>query len=763
MFQKVDEKAFKKYSFYTVLVLLALTIGFVFQYSKLRIDYDFEKFFPVDDPETDFFRSFRQRFETDNDFVFIALENEAGVFEAEFLKKLKRMQTELDSVDRVLFTTSLVSEKENLVYGGGFVVQRPYINFEKWDLKRDQSLLFKNPETANLFVSKNKKATLLILRHEDYLAGPPMDAFVKELHAVVDKYAFDEVHVAGRVVGQMFYINKMSKELILFVSLSLLLVMIFLLIAFKSGWGLYLPMIVISLTMAWVVGFMGLYNEPVSVVMTTLPSIMFVVAMSDVIHLISRYLDAFRTGIGKYASIQLAVKEVGMATFLTSLTTAIGFFTLQFVSVQPLQVFGIVTGAGVLIAFALTFVLLPILFYYLPSPKFILKSNPDFFWRKRLAAWFVWVIRSKKTILVSSVLVVGISVYFTSKIEVNNYLMDELKPTEPIKQDFNFLDKNFGGIRPLEVVFELKDGEDLWSAQSLTDMQKVATYLRDSLGVEIRSSLPLAVSVANRTLHSGDSVFCRIPSKKSDLRKIRRGLKGAQKGAIYRLMVDSTESVIRMNGVMPDLGSKKYRDFQSRFAGFVEQEMDANKWKVHLTGTAHLFDKNIAYLSVSMIKGLSLSILIVALIMGLVYRSFRMVVLSIIPNLLPLICISGIMGFFDIELKTSIAIIFTIAFGIAVDDTIHFLGKFKYELLKGSSKMYALKRSYITTGKAMILTTLILCAGFLLLMLSSFQGTFLMGVLLCFTLLMALLADLTLLPILLMLFYKVPKSRKGVS
>lgn len=763
MFQKVDEKAFRKYSFFTALILLVVTLAFASQYSKLRIDYDFEKFFPINDQETDFFRSFRERFETDNDFVFIAVENEKGVFQKDFLENLKKMQVELDSMDRIEFTSSLVSENENLVYGGGFVVQRPYINFDKLDLKRDESLLYKNPETANLFVSKDRKATLLILRHEDYLAGPAMDEFVKDLHSIVDHYSFDDIHVAGRVVGQMYYITKMSRELLLFVSLSLLLVMIFLLIAFKSGWGLILPLIVILLAMSWVIGFMGLYNEPVSVVMTTLPSIMFVVAMSDVIHLISRYLDAFRTGIGKFESIKLAVREVGMATFLTSVTTAIGFFTLQFVSVQPLQVFGIVTGFGVLIAFVLTFVLLPILFYYFPSPRFILKGEKDYFWKKKLSSWFVWMIRSKKTILTASALVVGVSIYFTTQIEVNNYLMDELKPTEPIKQDFNFLDQNFGGVRPLEVVFTLKNEGELWQKDRLLEMQKVSDYLTDSLGVEVRSSLPLAISVANRTLHSGDSSFCKIPSKKSDLRKIRRGLKGAQKGEIYQLMVDSTETIVRMNGIMPDIGSKKYRAFQSDFYEFVEQNIDSTIWSVQLTGTAHLFDKNIAYLSVSMIKGLSVSILIVALIMGLVYRSFRMVVLSIIPNLLPLICISGIMGIFGIELKTSIAIIFTIAFGIAVDDTIHFLGKFKYELLKGRSKMYALKRSFITTGKAMILTTLILCAGFLLLMMSSFQGTFLMGVLLCFTLLVALVADLTLLPILLMLFYKVPKSKKGVS
>jgi hypothetical protein len=178
-----------------------------------------------------------------------------------------------------------------------------------------------------------------------------------------------------------------------------------------------------------------------------------------------------------------------------------------------------------------------------------------------------------------------------------------------------------------------------------------------------------------------------------------------------------------------------------------------------LTGTSHLLDKNMNYLATSLIKGLLFSVLIVALIMGLVYRSWNIIIISIIPNILPLILVAGIMGYFGIALKTSTAIIFTIAFGIAVDDTIHFLGKFKTELSKGRSKIYALKRSYITTGKAMILTTLILCSGFLLLLMSSFLGTFYMGLLLSLTLFFALILDLTLLPVLLMLFYK-PKNKK---
>lgn len=209
---------------------------------------------------------------------------------------------------------------------------------------------------------------------------------------------------------------------------------------------------------------------------------------------------------------------------------------------------------------------------------------------------------------------------------------------------------------------------------------------------------------------------------------------------------------------MDDIGNKVVKAKSDSLEKYIQRKGYDEFFDFQITGTAHLLDKNMRYLSTSLIQGLSFSVLIVALIIGFIYRSFSILAISIITNMIPLIFVAGLMGYFGINLKTSTAIVFTIAFGIAVDDTIHYLGKFKYELMKGKDKLYALKRSYLTTGKAMILTTLILCGGFFLLILSSFQGTFYMGLMLCLTLLVALIADITLLPVLLLLFYRDTKQ-----
>ena len=228
-------------------------------------------------------------------------------------------------------------------------------------------------------------------------------------------------------------------------------------------------------------------------------------------------------------------------------------------------------------------------------------------------------------------------------------------------------------------------------------------------------------------------------------------------GKLLNLFLDSTETVTRIQGTIPDKGNNYVTGRTNRFLEYVKKR-DFNFIEVRVTGSAFLLDKNIRYLSNSLIYGLLLSIGVVSVIMGFVFKSIRMVIISIIPNTIPLIFIAAVMGYLGIEVKTSTSIIFTIAFGIAVDDTIHLLGKFKFELMKGKSVRDALKHSFVVTGKAMILTTLVLCSGFLLLLFSTFMGTFNMGLLLSMTLFIALILDLTLLPLLIYTFYRSPKQ-----
>jgi predicted RND superfamily exporter protein len=761
---KVGEKQFKKIAWIGLLAVLLITIGLSTYIPSLRFDYDFEKFFPVDDEESRYFFEHRKKFESDNDFLLIAIQNKEGIFDSNFLKKVDKLANELDDkVPHVLFVSSITNQKEQFIFPGGGSTSKLYIDTADANLKRDSLRIYRSKELVNVLVAKDAKSLCIFLRHEDYISKKKSDKVLEVVQGITEKYEFEKVRIAGRVIGQKYYIDKMIYELIFFVGLSAFLIVIFLFIAFRSGWGILIPQFVIIAAMLWTLGFMGMFDQPINIILTTLPSIMFVVSMSDVIHLVSRYLDALRSGLSKFEAIKTTVKEVGFAAFLTSLTTAIGFFTLYFVKVEPIQKFGIVIGFGVMIAYILTMIILPFLFYVFPSPKRIYEKKENHFWMKYLRKWFLYLIKNKKRVLIYYGIATVIFTIGIFMIRTNNFIMDDLRASEPMKQDFNYLDEHYGGVRPFELVVELKDSSNnFWNKEVLKDIESVENYLEKDYGVRIKNSLVQVVKVLNRSSHAGEASFFALPETKSKLRSIRRITKIAGGGLLYKMIVDSTETVTRISGTIPDMGNLAVSVRNKKLMKFISDSKFDSGIEFKLTGTAHLFDKNIRYLSTSLIQGLFVSIVIVALIMGLIYRSITMMIISIIPNIFPLIIIAGIMGYFGIELKISTAIIFTIAFGIAVDDTIHLLGKFKFELMKGSSKMVALKRAYLTTGKAMVLTTLILCSGFMLLVFSTFMGTFNMGVLLSITLFVALIADLTLLPILIILFYH-PKRKKRVG
>ncbi|MEX1191516.1 MAG: MMPL family transporter [Brumimicrobium sp.] len=752
--KRVGDKLFKRISFCVLSVVLLLTIFLGFQVPNTKFDYNFEDFFPSNDSETDFFFAHRALFESDNDFILIAIENEGGVFDSTFLSEVKSFSKEIDSLELVQFTRDITSAKEQFIYSGGMTGSRPYINLKDVDFKRDSVNIFQNKELINTLINEKASAVSVFVRHDDYLNKKDSEKLVGQIENISQTYTFDKVRISGRSVGQIFYINTMTSEMSVFVGMSMILVVLFLLIAFRSLWGLIVPLLVIVASMIWIIGFMSWIEVPINILLTILPSIMFVVAMSDVIHLVSKYFELIREQKPKFEAIKTAFKEIGIATFLTSFTTSVGFFSLIFINVKPIQTFGIFVGIGVLLAFIITFSTLPFLFYYTKVPK-VARNEDKNFWLPVMRKSFLFTIKNRKIIPWISVFVIGVFIYGSTQIIANNYLMDDMDPDTSIKKDFDYIDDEFGGVRPFEMAITLKDtSRSIWEPSILKEIEQVEKYLTDHYEVDIKNSLAHSISILNRASNAGDVESFEVPTSKKKIKQFKRMLKISNRGKYLRSFLDSTEQITRINGSVPDWGNIKSSKKNDSLYVFIENKIDSDILDFQVTGSAHLLDKNMSYMSSSLVKGLAFAILIVAIIMGLLYRSFRMIIISIIPNVIPLIFIGGIMGFFDINLKITTAIVFTIAFGIAVDDTIHFLSKFKLELNKGKSVIYALKRTYLSTGKAIVLTSLILISGFLLLLMSNFLGTFYLGLMICITLFVAILADFFVLPLLLIYFYK---------
>lgn len=757
----VGEKAYKKFAKPLFIVIVLITIALGALIPNIRFDYDFEKFFPQEDADTRYYFQHREIYQSDNDFLLIAIERKAGIFNKDFLNRVEKLKTEIEGLEHVEFVRAISSEKELFLLTGGIIGRKPYFSNDEKLLKEDSIRIYKHRELLNNLIAKDGKSLCIFVKHEDFLPGKKSSVLIEQIQQKVNKYSFEKTRIAGRTIAQKFYIGKMTSELLMFLLFSVVLILIFLWIAFKSLWGLMIPQIVLVFSLVWVLGLMALFDEPINVILSVLPCIMFVVTMSYVIHPVSRYLDYLRQGMSKYEAIKISFREVGVSTFLTAFTTSIGFIALIFINVQPIQSFGIVTGIGVMIAFILTIILLPISFYIFPSPKKITVTKEAPYWNRFLRRLFVVIIRRRKAILVVSALITIIFSFLSFRLESNNYMLDDLRSSEPIKQDFNFLDKHYGGIRPLEYAIHIKGDRDCWDLEVLQEVNKIEDYLENEYKAKINLSLVTYLKVLNQASHLGNPEYYKLPETNREIRKLRRPIKFAEKGELFKVVVDSTEKNMRISANIPDWGNKRVQEENKKFERFLQSHVDTNIISVRNTGTALLLDKSMSSVSYSLVEGLIVSVLLIILIMVIVYRSLKLVILSVIPNIIPLVVLSGMMGLMNVDLKISTAVIFTISLGIAFDDTIQFLAKFKIELDKGTSKIYALKTAYLVTGKGMILSSLIVCSGFLTLLFSSFTGTFLLGFMISMTLFVALISDIVLLPALMMIFYHPKRKNKA--
>ncbi|MBL7898543.1 MAG: MMPL family transporter, partial [Crocinitomicaceae bacterium] len=651
-------------------------------------------------------------------------------------------------------------------------IERSLLNLEDNDFTKDSARIFNKPDIAGFYINSKANAVLISIRHQQFMSKKKCDLLKSNLDNLIAHYHFDNTKYAGRAIGMNYYIHKMQYETGLFIGLSFILVIGFLWLTFKSFWGVWVPLTIVALSMVWVVGFMVMVGQPINLILTVLPSIVFVVAMSDVIHLVSKYLDELRTGKSKLDAVKTAYKQVGLATLMTSLTTAIGFITLLTVNMQPVQDFGIYTAIGVMLAFTLAYTVLPGLLIYTKTPKIADTSLTDTVWYKILHRLFRSLIRYRKQVLISSIVVSIISIAGTLMIKTNYFLLEDISEKSSVRQDYEYFDKEFMGLRPFEMAAIVKDpSKTIYDYEVLNEMNKMETFLINESGLKRCFSLVGVVKYANRMQHGGQPEYYVMPDSAETMSLINQ-IKAFDKKADNSFndslnseeriglssLVDSTETYARISSTMGDIGLEKITKKNNALYKFIQDEINTDLIEFRLTGTGHLLDLNMSNLAINLLWGLLTSVGLIGLIMGLLYRSMKMVLIALSVNILPLLMIAAVLGFAGVDLKVSTAIIFTISFGIAVDDTLHFMNKYLQELKNGKSNYYALKRTFLSTGKAIVLTSVILCAGFLLLMFSDFLGTFYVGLLISLTLLFALMADLFLLPVLLMTFYPNRKS-----
>ena len=337
---------------------------------------------------------------------------------------------------------------------------------------------------------------------------------------VMNRFAFDEMHVAGKVIGQAYYIEQIQFEFALFFSIAILLVVFILSLVYRSIWGVIVPLLVVMLSAIWLLGLMGVVGKQIDIMTALLPLVIFVVGVSDVIHLLSRYFEEIRNGKAKLEAIMVAYKQVGMATFLTSFTTALGFLTLLSSGIQPVRELGIYAAAGVFIAFFLSFSLLPAILVLTKVPKLAYKEPSDLFWNKLVRIIFFFSMRNQWKILGATLVVIVVSLWSISRIEVNNYLLEDVGKDDPMRYSFEYFERYFAGARPFELAVSVKDSTlDVFDPAVVRELERVDKYLQENFGVgDVISPLTMIRS-AHQALNGGRDSEFRIPESTEELNK----------------------------------------------------------------------------------------------------------------------------------------------------------------------------------------------------------------------------------------------------
>lgn len=670
------------------------------------------------------------------------------------MDSLTRKLAKLNHVQRVSSPTNL----RNLSFDGLLPVQTRVLHTEDESLYHDDSIkIYQSPWLIGSYFPENARSLSIYIKTDDVLSKAKSDALADGIAAVLADFHFDDIHYVGRIFAQNVYLRSLEREFVLFLGLSFVVVILFLWFSFRSLYGVVVPVIVVVVSVLWTLGIMDLLGKPVDLMSSMLPTMIFIAGMSDVVHFFSKYFEELSAGRSRESIFPLILKEVGFPTFLTLLTTVVGFLSLLFSSIQPIKDFGIYTSVGVTIAFVLTYTLLPAMLYFFTPPRLIHLHQHNNRTSSTMRQGLFWIFRHQRSILLITATLILLSVIGITRIRVNNVLLEDLSDRVKIKRDFQFFDSNYSGVRPLEIRVDVKQADKtVWDYEVIRQLHLVDEFIRYEYGAGfLVSPASLVKSIYVNSNAVSPQAF---PDRESYL-EIEKQLKRNSRNREIKRLITTDGRSTRISAKISDAGSIAVNEHNMRLAAFVARHTDPKLLEFSITGAAHLVDRNNEYMVSNMVQGFVFSIVVIAVLTFFLHRSWRMVLVFIIPNIIPLAIIGGIMGYAGIELKAATSLVFSIAFGIATDDTIHFISRLKIEMGYGKSLLYAFKRTYFETGKPILLTTFILMGGFMSLMLSSFQSVFYFGFLICITVIVAVLADIFLLPVLLFFIYGRTKKK----
>ena len=757
---------------YLVLLLIGIITAFLASQMKyMKFSYTEANLLPENHEANLEYNKFLEIFGEEGNLVILGVKD-STIFTPQKFNAWNNLVKQFNGLEEISFTLSIADIKKlkKDTKNRKFVLEplfdkNPKSTEEVLAIKKQ---LFENlPFYENLLFNKETGTlqTAIYIKKEIINTPKRRDFIYKQLIPIVENFEESynvDIRISGMPYIRTLNAQNIQDEILLFVVGALLITAVIFFFFFRSFRATFITLLVVIIGVTWAFGFIGWFRYEITVLSALIPPLIIVIGVPNAVFLINKYKQEIKKHGNQAKSLQRVISKIGNATLMTNITTASGFATFVFVKSNLLREFGILASVNIISIFILALLIIPIIYSFMPLPKKKHLNHLERRWIENVVNWMEKTVKEQRIgIYFATVFCIILGIIGIYQIRVSGSLIEDMPKSLAFYKDIKFFENEFGGIMPLEILIDTKKDKGVMKLSTLKKMEKINETIEAFPELSKSISVINLVKYSKQAYYKGNPKYYQLPTSQEQSYIFSYTKNSDSNASMLNTYVDSTGRYARMTTFMKDVGSDKMDIIQERLKAVIDKEFSSEKYDVSLTGKALVFIKGTNYLIKNLVFSLSLAIVLIALFMAWMFRSPQMILISLLPNILPLLITAGLMGFFDIPIKPSTILVFSIAFGISVDDTIHFLAKYRQELIANKWRIkpsvYAALRE---TGVSMFYTSIVLFFGFLVFTLSSFGGTIALGGLVSVTLLLAMVSNLLLLPSLLLTFEKKIANKK---
>ena len=746
-----------------LLIILGLvTVFMAYKAVQVTMSYNLAKVVPKDDPDMIVFEAFKEQFGEDGNIVALAIKDSV-VYQVDNFRKFKYLSDEIATLEGITEVISLPAMQKMMkdTKVKKFYLEPIFPEIPDSQEKLDSMLAFALDQkfySGQIINPENGAIMILAGIDKVYANSKKRIQLIDDIHMLGKLFTEStgiEIHYVGLPFVRAVIVVKVKQEMQMFVLLSVLITGLIMLLFFRSKTAVIFPLLIIGVIVIWVLGTIVLMQYKITLLTGVIPSIIVIIGIPNSIYLFNKYHQEYNLHKDKSRAIRKVIQKIGVVTLITNATTAVGFGVLGFTDVSILKEFGIVAAINIMATFVVSIILLPSVFSYLPPPSWKHLKHLSFKpLDKILTGLDLLVHIYKYPIFFVTGVVIVLALVGLYRVKAIAFMVDDIPEESQIKKDLYFFENNFSGIMPLEIIIDTGRPKGVHDLKNLIVIDEFEQFLQDQKYISKPVSVVSFIKAMRQAFYNNNPDWYSLPNKRDRNFILRYFNKEGEESSLLSAFVDSTNQIMRISLKVADIGSDRMDSLINNVIVPKKEEVFKDtKMKATITGTTLLFIKGNNFLVSNLKFSFLLAFFIIAIIMGMLFANLRMIIISLIPNIIPLVITAGIMGFAGIPLKPSTAIVFSIAFGISVDYAIHFLAKYRQELF--SSNFFvpvAVSKALREIGPSMIYTSVVLFAGFIIFTFSDFGGTVALGFLTSTTLFISLLTNLILLPALLLAF-----------